>query len=344
MGEQDPTSEQTDTPKRVLVTGGAGFIGSHLVELLIGFGDHVTIIDNLSTGRLSNLDAVSDRVEFIEASVTDGLQRLGDTGFDEIYHLAAAVGVELVLSDPIGSIRSNILETDAVLEFARSHGPAKVLIASSSEVYGKPGTSVFSEDDDLLLGPTTMTRWSYAHAKAIDEHLALAYAQQHGLETVSCRFFNTVGPRQVGRYGMVLPRFVQAAEVGDALRVFGDGTQTRCFCDGRDVVRALPALLRTPGCTGRVYNIGSDRPVAIGELAQLVIETLGSASSIKTIPYDKAYPQGFEDLRHRKPNLDRIQCAVGFEPKFSIEQTIRDLREEMFGSASTQHEAKGVGS
>ena len=326
---QDPINAQPGTPKRVLVTGGAGFIGSHLVDLLISNGDDVTIIDNLSTGRLCNLDHVKDRYRFIESNVSKGLLQLHEERFDEIYHLAAAVGVELVLSDPVGSIRSNIIETDEVLRFALDHDRAKVLIASSSEVYGKPGTSVFSEDDDLLLGPTTVTRWSYAHAKAIDEHLAMGYTQQHGLETVSCRFFNTVGPRQVGRYGMVLPRFVQAADADDPLRVFGDGTQTRCFCDARDVVRALPALLRTPDCTGRVYNIGSDRPISIGELARLVIRTLGSSSKIELIPYSKAYGKGFEDLRHRKPDLDRIQSAIGFQLQIQLEQTIRDLHTEL---------------
>ncbi len=329
MGVQDPSNEQPGPPKRVLVTGGAGFIGSHLLDLLVANGDEVTIIDNLSTGRRSNLAGVSDKIRFIEASVSDGLPQLDGQHFDEIYHLAAAVGVELVLSDPIGSIRSNIIETDEVLRYALEHGNAKVLIASSSEVYGKPGTSVFSEGDDLLLGPTTVTRWSYAHAKAIDEHLALGYTQQHGLETVCCRFFNTVGPRQIGRYGMVLPRFVQAADAGENLRVFGDGTQTRCFCDARDVVRALPALLRTPGCTGRVYNIGSDHPIAIGELAEQVIETLGSGSSIELIPYDDAYPKGFEDLRHRKPDLDRIRGAIGFEPRYTLKQTIKDLHQQL---------------
>ena len=336
MGVQDPTNEQTGTPRRVLVTGGAGFIGSHLVDLLVGLGDQVTIIDNLSTGRLSNLAGVHDRIRFIESSVSEGLPQLGDQAFDEIYHLAAAVGVELVLNDPVGSIRSNIIETDEVLRYALDHGRSKVLIASSSEVYGKPGTSVFSEDDDLLLGPTTITRWSYAHAKAIDEHLALGYTQQHGLETVSCRFFNTVGPRQIGRYGMVLPRFVQAADAGEPLRVFGDGSQTRCFCDARDVVKALPALLRTPGCAGRVYNIGSDHPITIHALAKLVVDTLGSSSNIEFIPYDKAYPEGFEDLRHRKPDLDRVRNAIGFEPEFSLEQTILDLHRAMCDRAEVE--------
>lgn len=320
-------------PRRALVTGGAGFIGSHLVELLAARGDRVTVIDNLSTGRRSNLDAVPGTVRFIEAGVARGLEGLdaGDT-FDEIYHLAAAVGVELVLDDPIGSIRTNIHETDALLGYAQSHGSIPTLIASSSEVYGKPGTGVFSEDDDLLLGPTTVSRWSYAHAKAIDEHLALAYHRQHALPVVVCRFFNTVGPRQVGRYGMVLPRFVEAALSGAPLRVYGDGSQSRCFCDGRDVVTALPALLANPEAHGRVFNLGSDHPISIADLAQTVIDTLGSSSTITLVPYRDAYPEGFEDLRHRKPDLDRVRQAVGFTPRYPLTRTITDLAKEIQNS------------
>ncbi len=332
MGAQDPSREQSGAPRRVLITGGAGFIGSHLVDTLLSLGDDITIIDNLSTGRIENLAHCKDQVRFIESSVSDALPTLAGERFDEIYHLAAAVGVELVLTDPVGSIHTNVNETYEVLQFAHDNGNARVLVASSSEVYGKPGTSVFSENDDLLLGSTETTRWSYAHAKALDEHLAIGFASQYGLDTVCCRFFNTVGPRQVGRYGMVLPRFVQAAHEGTPLRVFGDGTQTRCFCDGRDVVRVLPALLRTPGCSGRIYNVGSDRPISILDLAHLVKATLGSESPIELVPYDEAYPQGFEDLRHRKPDLDRIRSAVGFEQHIPLKQTIRDLHAALCGA------------
>lgn len=331
------TSNNEPTGRRALITGGAGFIGSHLVERLLAQGMLVTVIDNLSTGRLANLRGVMDRITFIEAGAAQGLGRLkSEPPFHEIYHLAAAVGVELVLDDPVGSIRTNILETDAVLEFARAQGDAPTLIASSSEVYGKPGSSVFSEEDDLLLGPTTVTRWSYAHAKAIDEHLTLAYWRQHGLPAVACRFFNTVGPRQLGVYGMVLPRFVEAALAGDPLRVYGDGSQTRCFCDVRDVVDTLPELLRHPACPGRVFNLGADRPISIADLAQLVIDTLGSASPIVRVPYADAYPSGFEDLHHRKPDLDRIREAIGFSPKHTLEQTIKDLATHLrSGSGAT---------
>lgn len=321
--------------KRALVTGGAGFIGSHLVEHLIDNGAQVTVIDNLSTGRIENLRRDIDSIRFIHADVDQGLAQLEDNiVFDEIYHLAAAVGVELVLDDPINSIKTNIHQTDAIFEYALAHSSPPTLIASSSEVYGKPGTSVFSEDDDLLFGPTTITRWSYAHAKAIDEHLALAYWHQHQLPTIICRFFNTVGPRQVGRYGMVLPRFVEAAIKNAPVRVFGDGTQSRCFCDGRDVIKALPHMVRSSACYGRVFNVGSDHPISILQLAQTVIDTLGSNSQIQLIPYADAYAPGFEDLRHRKPDLDRIKAAVGFEPKITLVNTIRDLASQIQHDAS----------
>ncbi len=317
---------------RALVTGGAGFIGSHLVERLVGRGDDVTVVDDLSTGRRENLAAVEHGVRFIESDASSALGELA-TGapFDEIYHLAAAVGVDLVLSDPIGSIERNIDLTADVLRVAHEHGAPRVLVASSSEVYGKPGASVFSEDDDVHYGPTTTTRWSYACSKAIDEYLALAYHEHRGVPTVCVRLFNTVGPRQVGRYGMVLPRFVAAALEGAPLRVFGDGQQTRCFCDGRDVADVLPRLLAEPACHGRVFNLGSDEPITIAELADRVITVLGSASTIEKIPYDDAYPGGFEDLRHRKPDLSRIREAVGFKPTRALEDTIRDVAATMRG-------------
>ncbi|MEQ8769654.1 MAG: NAD-dependent epimerase/dehydratase family protein [Phycisphaerales bacterium] len=311
---------------RALVTGGAGFIGSHLVERLVARGDDVTVIDDLSTGRRDNLAAVETGVRFIEADASSALPTLaGDAPFDEVYHLAAAVGVDLVLSDPIGSIERNIDLTADVLRFAHEHGTPRTLVASSSEVYGKPGAAVFSEDDDVHYGPTTTTRWSYACSKAIDEYLALAYHEHRGVPTVCVRLFNTVGPRQVGRYGMVLPRFVTAALAGEPLRVFGDGRQTRCFCDGRDVADVLPRMLAEPACYGRVFNLGSDAPITIAELAERVIAVLGSSSTIETVPYGDAYPGGFEDLRHRKPDLSRIRDAVGFEPTRTLEDTIRDV-------------------
>jgi UDP-glucose 4-epimerase len=323
------THNQPNTPSsRVLVTGGAGFIGSHLVDLLINQGADITIVDNLSTGRQENISQHLSAVRFIEDDLDAALVVLKDEpAFDQIYHLAAAVGVDLILEDPIGSIDTNVEQTSALLRYASNHGNPATLIASSSEVYGKPGASVFSEDDDTLYGPTTTGRWSYAHCKAIDEHLALAYHDKRQLPTVICRFFNTVGPRQMGRYGMVLPRFVQAALTNEPIRVFGDGQQTRCFCDVRDVVSVLPTLISNPDAAGRVFNIGSDHSISIEHLAEMVISELGSQSPIVKTPYADAYPQGFEDLRHRRPDLSRIQGATGFSPTHTLQQTIADIAE-----------------
>ncbi len=319
----------------MLVTGGAGFIGSHLVDLLLSRGDSVVVVDDLSTGRIENLGPLPrERLTFIHSTVSKALAEMnGRERFDEIYHLAAAVGVRLIVDEPIRSIETNVGQTSALLAFAAVHGPgerpAPTLIASSSEVYGKAEKSPFSEEDDVVYGPTTRSRWSYAASKAIDEYLALAYHQQHGLPSVVARFFNTVGPRQVGSYGMVLPNFVEAAIAGRELVIHGDGKQSRCFCDVRDVVEVLPRLLRGTGCHGRVFNVGSDRSLTIDQLADLVIRTLSSRSGKRFIPYDQAYTAGFEDLRQRQPDLSRIRRAVGFAPARTLEQTIRDLADWM---------------
>ncbi len=334
-----PASRQADgPPRRVLVTGGAGFIGSHLVDLLVARGDRITVVDDLSTGRLSNLDGVVGRVEFIESDLTAALPALRSAPpFERVFHLAAAVGVDLVLTDPVRAIEVNVESTSALLRHLSEHGRPPTLIASSSEVYGKPGTSVFSEEDDALYGPTTVTRWSYAHAKALDEHLALGYHATRGLPAVVARFFNTVGPRQRGTYGMVVPRFVEAALLDRPLRVFGDGRQSRCFCDARDVVPTLPRLLDNPASHGRVFNIGSDRDISILQLAETVIRTLGSKSVVQLVPYADAYPSGFEDLRHRRPDLARVREAAGFDPRITLEQTILDI------AACFRAEAHGAG-
>lgn len=328
-------------PRRVLVTGGAGFIGSHLVDLLLARGDEVVVIDDLSTGRAENLGpAPRAGLTFHHATVSGTLPRLraGET-FDEIYHLAAAVGVRLIVDEPIRSIETNIGETSALLAFAVAHGPggapARTLIASSSEVYGKSEKSPFSEEDDVVYGPTTRSRWSYAASKAIDEYLALAYHRQRALPGVVARFFNTVGPRQVGSYGMVLPNFVGAALEGRELTIHGDGRQSRCFCDVRDVVEALPRLLGAPECHGRVFNVGSDRSLTIAALAELVVGTLSSRSGTRFIPYDEAYAAGFEDLRQRQPDLSRIRDAIGFNPRRTLEETILDLADWMRGTQSS---------
>ncbi|MEO0715616.1 MAG: NAD-dependent epimerase/dehydratase family protein [Planctomycetota bacterium] len=337
MNEPSPHTTKPLAPRRLLVTGGAGFIGSHLVERLVARGDDVTIVDDLSTGRESNIAAVIDRVRFLKRGLAEAMPALGDEHFDGIYHLAAAVGVKLVLEKPIESIETNVDLTAALLRFAAKRGPdgspCPTLIASSSEVYGKPDHEVFSEDDDAVYGPTTITRWSYALSKALDEHLALAHHAAGTVPVVVVRFFNTVGPRQIGRYGMVLPRFVAAALAGDDLEVYGDGSQSRCFCDVRDSASALPKLLDDPGCHGRVFNLGSDSPIRIGDLARDVVRLTESTSSIRHVPYDDAYPAGFEDLKHRRPGLTRVRDAIGFEASTPLDQTILDLADEIRGGS-----------
>ncbi|MFO0831032.1 MAG: GDP-mannose 4,6-dehydratase [Phycisphaerales bacterium] len=317
-------------PRRVLVTGGAGFIGSHLTDLLLAGGHHVVVVDDLSTGRRSNLPDSHPRLTFLQASLEHALAGdLRSERFDAIHHLAAAVGVRLVVEDPIRSINTNIHAAAELLAYAVTHGPggapAPTLIASSSEVYGKASKSPFSEEDDVVYGPTHVARWSYACSKAIDEYLALAYHRQHRLPVVIARFFNTVGPRQVGDYGMVLPRFVSAALTGKDLHVHGDGTQSRCFCDVRDVSGILPTLLHAPHCHGGVFNVGSDRVLTIRELADMVVRVVGSTSGVRTVPYAEAYSSGFEDLRQRRPDLSRIRQAVGFCPTIPLETTIQDV-------------------
>ncbi len=334
---RDGAANPTGQPRRVLVTGGAGFIGSHLVERLLARGDSVVVVDDLSTGTRANLP-ISDRaLTFIEADLREWLRPASrvEEEFHEIYHMAAAVGVELVISDPIGSIETNTEQTSALLRYAAdgSFGRPAVLIASSSEVYGKSERVPFHEDDDVVYGPTTATRWSYACSKALDEYLALAHhraeAGAGGFGVVVARLFNTVGPRQVGRYGMVLPRFVIAALAGEPLRVFGDGEQVRCFCDVRDVSRALIDLVGTPTAHGRIYNVGSEEAISIADLARTVVDVLGSSSDIEFVPYDKAYGPGFEDLRRRVPHLGRLRQAIDFEPEHELKSTILAVAEGM---------------
>lgn len=292
-------------------------------------GDRLVIVDNLSTGRRSNLHRLPEsQYTFIHATVSEALRDFRHGEFDEIYHLAAAVGVRLVIERPIHTIETNVLESIDLLRFAAA-ASTPTLIASTSEVYGKGSKTPFAEDDDVVYGPTTLNRWSYACSKAIDEYLALAHHREHGLPVVIARFFNTVGPRQVGEYGMVLPRFVAAALRGEPLEVHGDGMQSRCFCDVRDSAPALPRMLATPSCHGRVLNLGDDQSIRIRELAELVIATLGSRSTIKMVPYAQAFGSNFDDLRDRRPDLTRIQQAIGFKARIPLTQTIRDLAADM---------------
>ncbi|HWB19657.1 MAG TPA: NAD-dependent epimerase/dehydratase family protein [Phycisphaerales bacterium] len=320
--------------RAILVTGGAGFIGSHLVEHLVRQGERVVVVDDLSTGRTSNLRNVPERaVQFIHARVSEALAHLAPGDFSTIYHLAASVGVRLVIEQPIHTVENNILETSAVLEFAsREHTP--LLLASTSEIYGKGSKTPFCEDDDVVYGPTIYSRWSYAVSKAIDEYLALAYHRSRNLPVVIARFFNTVGPRQVGEYGMVLPRFVESALTGRALEVHGDGQQSRCFCDVRDVVEVLPTLMGTKACEGRIFNVGSDQSITILALAELVLHTLGSNSRLQLVPYAEAFGAGFDDLRERRPSIARLHEATGFAPKIALVQTIRDLAKEIADNRS----------
>ena len=319
--------------KLTLVTGGAGFIGSHLLERLLERGDQVVVIDDFSTGRRENLAHLDpSRVEVIDGRVGERLPALAGRRFDEIYHLAASVGVFKVVDQPIETIRNNVLETSAMLEFAATTS-TPFLLASTSEVYGKGAKTPFREDDDVVYGATRFSRWSYGCSKAIDEFLALAFHRERGVPVVIVRLFNTVGPRQVGEYGMVLPRMVQAALAGQPIEVFGDGKQTRCFCDVRDTVKALMALVGKRECAGEVYNVGRDESIAIADLAELVRRTLRSDSPITFVPYDAAYGRGFDDLRHRQPDLTKLRTATGFAPTTGLEQTIRDLAVGLSGES-----------
>jgi UDP-glucose 4-epimerase len=310
---------------RALVTGGAGFIGSHLTEALLAMGYEVVVLDDLSTGREENLQAVKDhpRLEIVRGSVTDdGVVRKLVTGAEIVYHLAAAVGVQLILDRPVGTIETNIVGTETVLRAACETRP-RVLIASTSEVYGKNDRVPLSEEDDRLLGPTTKSRWSYACSKAIDEFLGLAYYREHHVPVTIVRFFNTIGPRQTGRYGMVVPRFVRQAIDGQPITVYGDGRQSRCFTDVEDAVRATIAVSLAPAAIGEVFNIGTTHEVTIGTLAERVRELAGSRSPTVLVPYDQAYQPGFEDLRRRVPDIGKIERVVGYRPRVSLDDTLR---------------------
>lgn len=312
-----------------VVTGGAGFIGSHLVDRLVREGNDVVVIDDLSTGRMENLNASrGQHLTFIESKVSECPALPGFVeGARAVFHLAAAVGVELVIRSPIRTIRTNLDETEAILEAAAAHSVTTIL-ASTSEVYGKSQKAEFSESDDLLIGPPHLGRWSYACSKLMDEFLALSYAKERGLPVIIARLFNTVGPRQTGAYGMVLPRFVEAAKSSEPLRVFGDGKQSRCFCYVGDTVEALLRLEATEKARGEVINIGSSEEVTIEDLARRVIDLLGSKSHVEHVDYEKAYAPGFEDMLRRKPNIEKLAALTDFRPSTRLDEIILRIASE----------------
>jgi UDP-glucose 4-epimerase len=310
-----------------LITGGAGFIGSHLAEALLARGDQVTVIDDLSTGRFENIEPLTKDKNFRFAleTITNEtvMDRLGSE-CDRILHLAAAVGVQLIVNDPVHTIETNVMGSEAVLRVARRYR-RKVFLASSSEVYGKNTKVPFHEEDDGVFGATTVTRWAYATSKALDEFLALAYHRSQKLPVVIGRFFNTVGPRQSAQYGMVIPRFVRQALAGEPITVHDDGKQSRCFCNVRDVVRAVLLLIENPAAEGQVFNIGSTEEIAIRALAEAVKSRTASPSEITFIPYHQAYDGGFEDMRQRIPDIQKIQRVTGWRPEVPLAQTLDEI-------------------
>lgn len=311
----------------VLITGGAGFIGSHLAGAHLARSDTVTVIDDLSTGRRENLAdyADNDRLEFVLGSVHDAsaVEPLIARA-DVVYHLAAAVGVQLIVDSPVETIETNVHGSEVVLRLCNRHC-RRVLVMSTSEVYGKSTAEPFGEDDDVTLGSTKFTRWSYAASKIVDEFLAMAYHLQHGLEAIIARPFNTIGPRQSGAYGMVVPRFVEAALAGEPLEVYGTGQQSRCFCHVADMVDGLMGLMTCQEALGEVVNVGNDQPIAIAELARRIIELTGSTSEVRTISYEQAYGRPFDDMLIRRPDLSKIHRIIGYTPRFTLDETLRDI-------------------
>jgi UDP-glucose 4-epimerase len=316
---------------RYLVTGGAGFIGSHTVERLIDAGHEVTVLDNLSTGRIENLASVEDRIELVHGSVLDALLVDDLVSRNEVVvHLAAAVGVRLIVEKPLHSLITNIRGSETVLEAAHRYR-SKVLIASTSEIYGKNSSGSLREEDDRILGNTKTSRWGYSTSKAVDEILAFAYFRERDLPTVVVRLFNTVGPRQSPAYGMVLPRFAAQAVAGEPLTVYGDGRQSRCFCHVSDVVTALVALLDEPRAEGDVFNIGSTEEVTIMELAERVRAAAGSKAEIRTIPYEEAWDEGFEDMRRRVPDITKVGSLIGWKPERNLDEIIAEVLDDARG-------------
>lgn len=318
---------------KVFITGGAGFIGSHLAERLLARGDRVLVLDDLSTGTMDNIQHLIGRPGFdyrIGSAldlplVTECVDRC-----DVTVHLAAAVGVKLIVERPVHTIETNVGCTETVLE-AAAKKQKLVLVASTSEVYGKSAKIPFTEEDDLQLGPTSHSRWAYACSKALDEWLALAYLREKQVPVILARFFNTVGPRQTGRYGMVLPNFAAQALAGEPITVYGTGQQSRCFGHVHDAVESILRLLATPGAVGQVFNVGNDEEVTIYQLAEKVRAAAGSSSEIRLVPYSEAYPPGFEDMHRRVPDVRKLERTVGFRPRTPLAQIIADVVADVRG-------------
>lgn len=314
---------------RVLITGGAGFIGSHLAERLVNRGDEVYIIDDLSTGSIENVQHLKSKPNFhyyLDSVTNQSLTAELIDLCDVVYHLAAAVGVRLIVESPVRTLETNIRGTEVVLELAAKKRK-RVLITSTSEVYGKRDRIPFSEDDDLIMGPSNKGRWSYACSKLIDEFLAIAYWKEKKVPTVIARLFNTVGPRQTGRYGMVIPNFVRQALGGQEITVYGDGNQSRCFTHVSDAVGALIGIAEHPSAMGEVYNIGSANEISILDLAQKVKDITESESEIKLVPYEKAYEEGFEDMMRRVPDISKINQLIGYQPRHSLDEILASVIE-----------------
>lgn len=313
----------------ILITGGAGFIGSYLAEYLLKQGDSVTIIDNLSTGRLANIKEIynQDKMEIhIDTIFNHELMDKLVKKCDHIYHLAAAVGVQFIIDNPVQTIETNVSGMKIVIQLANKY-KKKLFIASTSEVYGKANSLPFKEDADRVYGSTGIRRWSYAESKAIDEFFALAYWHEKKLPVVIGRLFNTIGPRQTGQYGMVVPRFVQQALLHHPITVYGDGKQSRCFCYVGDVIKAMVKLMNEEKCIGQIYNIGSDKEITILDLAHKIKKLTNSNSQVKIIPYDEAYEEGFEDMRKRVPDLSKIKHDIGYEPKIELDEILLEIIE-----------------